>query len=370
MKKTLIALALASLSTASMADVILYGQIKGGVETSFGNKLGKDKNKGSTTQIVDYGSRIGFKGHEHLTDNLDAIWQVESKVDIGGGSGRTFGTRDSFIGLKGGFGTVKVGYQETPVHELNGKLDQWEYDSAAAGLGVFTRGTAANRRATAISYETPDLSGFSAKAYYSPSEQDNGENTNMVEVDTNTGDLVANHKQTAKGIYGLSASYKNSGFFADVAGVYARGTKAAVDAGKKGGYQALVQAGYESDKWLAGLAYQRSQRVDHANPNSVVSVLSAYTGDADKMNELALSGAYTLNDALTLKGTFAYGFGIKDSDGDKIAGNGKYYQGIVGADYALSKRTVVNGQYGYFQYGKGEDKLKSNVVSVGMKHKF
>ena len=164
MKKTLIALALASLSTASMADVILYGQIKGGVETTFGNKLGQDKNKGTTTQIVDYGSRIGFKGHEHLTDNLDAIWQVESKVDIGGGSGRTFGTRDSFIGLKGGFGTVKVGYQQTPIKELNGKLDPWEYDSSVAGLVTFTRGTDASRRATAVSYETPDLSGFTAKA--------------------------------------------------------------------------------------------------------------------------------------------------------------------------------------------------------------
>ena len=359
MKKTLIALALASLSTASMADVILYGQIKGGVETTFGNKLGQDKNKGTTTQIVDYGSRIGFKGHEHLTDNLDAIWQVESKVDIGGGSNRTFNTRDSFIGLKGGFGTVKVGYQETPVHELNGKLDQWEYDSPVAGLGTFTRGTDASRRATAISYQTPDLSGFSAKAYYSPSEQENGETTNALGA----------HKNKAKGIYGLSASYKNSGFFADVAGVYARGTTAAVAAGKKGGYQALVQAGYESDKWLAGLAYQRSQRVERFDPTNPKnnSKLSPY---ADKANELALSGAYTLNDALTLKGTFAYGFGIKDIAGNKLAGNGKYYQGIVGADYALSKRTVVNGQYGYFQSGKGESKLKANVVSVGMKHKF
>ena len=358
MKKTLIALALASLSTASMADVILYGQIKGGVETTFGNKLGKDKNKGTTTQIVDYGSRIGFKGHEHLTDNLDAIWQVESKVDIGGGSGRTFGTRDSFIGLKGGFGTVKVGYQQTPIKELNGKLDQWEYSSPVAGLGTFTRGTDASRRATAVSYETPDLSGFSAKAYYSPSEQENGEDNYS----------LGNHKEKAKGIYGLSASYKNSGFFADVAGVYARGTTAAALAGKKGGYQALVQAGYESDKWLAGLAYQRSQRVElQPQPGKPGSTLNA---DADKANELALSGAFTLNDALTLKGTFAYGFDVKDVDGNKIAGNGKYYQGLVGADYALSKRTIVNGQYGYLQSGKGDDKLKANVVSIGMKHKF
>ncbi len=352
MKKTLIALALASLSTASMADVILYGQIKGGVETTFGNKVGGEKNKGSTTQIVDYGSRIGFKGHEHLTDNLDAIWQVESKVDIGGGSNRTFNTRDSFVGLKGSFGTVKVGYQETPIHELNGKLDQWEYDSKVAGLGNFTRSTATNRRATAISYETPDLSGFTAKAYYSPSEQENGEDNS----------ITGNHDNRASGIYGVSASYNNSGFFADVAGTYARGNTAAVNVGKKGGYQALVQVGFQNDKWLAGLGYQRSQHVETGG--------AGLSTDIDKMNEIILSGAFTLNDALTLKGSAAYGFGAKDYAGNKNGGNGKYYQGIVGADYALSKRTIVNGQYGYYQSGKSDAKVKGNVVSVGMKHKF
>ena len=34
MKKTLIALALASLPVASMADVVLYGKIAGGVEVT------------------------------------------------------------------------------------------------------------------------------------------------------------------------------------------------------------------------------------------------------------------------------------------------------------------------------------------------
>ena len=179
MKKSLIALALVSLSTASMADVILYGQIKVVVETTFANKDGKAKVKGTTTPIVDYGSRIGVKGHEDLNDSLQAIWQVESRVDIGGGKDdkgnpRGFGSRDSFIGLKGGFGTVKVGYQQTPVKELNGKLDQWEYASDFAGLGNFVRGNDAVRRATAISYETPDMGGFSAKGYFSPKEQYNG----------------------------------------------------------------------------------------------------------------------------------------------------------------------------------------------------
>ena len=136
MKKTLIAVALATLSATSMADVILYGQIKGGVEVS---KI-KDVD-GTRTQIVDYGSRIGFKGHEDLGNGLQAIWQLEQKVNIGGVS-TGFGTRDSFIGLKGNFGQVTVGHQHNAIGYTNDKLDIWEYNNEFAGLGLFTRGTA------------------------------------------------------------------------------------------------------------------------------------------------------------------------------------------------------------------------------------
>ena len=136
MKKTLIAVALATLSATSMADVILYGKIKGGVEVT------KVKGEsGTTTQIVDYTSRIGFKGHEELNAGLKAIWQLEQGVNIGGSEGTHFGDRNSFIGLEGDFGRLTVGHQHNPVGDFAGDLDQWEYSSNAAGLGMFTRET-------------------------------------------------------------------------------------------------------------------------------------------------------------------------------------------------------------------------------------
>ena len=55
MKKTLLAIALAAVSTTSMADVILYGNIKGGVEVT--KAVGVS---GTTTAIADYGSYIGL----------------------------------------------------------------------------------------------------------------------------------------------------------------------------------------------------------------------------------------------------------------------------------------------------------------------
>ncbi|MCC9395830.1 porin, partial [Enterobacter hormaechei subsp. steigerwaltii] len=62
MKKSLIALTLAALPVAAMADVTLYGTVKAGVEVS------RVKNQGvktkTATQIADFGSKIGFKGQE------------------------------------------------------------------------------------------------------------------------------------------------------------------------------------------------------------------------------------------------------------------------------------------------------------------
>ena len=359
MKKTLLALALAGLSTASMAEVILYGQIKGGVEvTKVRHK------KGTETQIVDYGSRIGFKGQEQLNGDLKAIWQLEQRVDIGGGKkskvvgvdasgnpiivteGRGFGTRDSFIGLEGGFGKVRVGHLSTPVKEVNDKLDIWEYADNRAGLGEFVRDNDAVGRRTAISYQTPDFSGFKANVYVSPSDNNK------------LNDGYSDHA-----VYGLGAGYNANNIFADVAGVYVKNGANNDDVKANGklrhGYQAVVQGGYDNGKLMAGVAYQRSQNVDE---------------DSAKRNEVAASVAYTFDDALTLKGSAAYGFGVKDVAGTKAWENGKYFQGIVGADYALSKRTVVNGQVGYLQKGK-KDYARQNLtsggtLSVGMKHKF
>jgi len=352
MKKTLIALTLAALPVAASADVILYGQVKGGIEVDFYDKMGGEKSKDTTTAIVDYGSRIGFKGHEHLNGDLKAIWQVEQSVDIAGGRNkdgsiaRGFGTRNSFIGLQSDtIGTVKAGYFSTPVDDAVGRLDDWEYSSDYLGLGNYTRGTDASKRAVAVSYTTPNMAGFSATAYVSPSDNNSGK--------------TAGRDST---IYGLGANYENSGFFADVAGGYVKNGKnnGTLDAAnpnikEKAGYQAVANVGYENEQVLAGIGYNRAVNVD-----------SKY----DVSNEVAATVAYKVTPSLRLKGSAAHGFKISDHRGNPYAGDGKYYQGIVGADYALSKRTTVNGQVGFYQEGKGDDKTQRSLAGVGLKHKF
>ena len=383
MKKTLIALALAALPVASMADVVLYGQIKGGVE------VGKMKGvSGTSTKIVDYGSRIGFKGQENLKGDINAIWQLESKVNIGGGSAG-FGTRDSFIGLQSdSLGTVKAGYQQTPVAEMNGDLDQWEYDNSAAGLGVFTRENSATQRRLAVSYETPVFNGFSAKAFVSPS-------------DNNAGSFTANDKDKTKGaigtdsaVYGLGLKYIQNpeadkmGWFGGLAATYVRGSDrnsyyslyAHNPDAKKYGYQALAQMGYEGQQWFAGLAYQHSQHVDlfgDALPSFKDEKSNPGRFYITKLNEVAASVAYSPDEAWTLKASGAFGWGVnqyvtpvKNVVRSGKLSNGKYYQAVVGADYNLSKRTTLNGQLGYLQVGRSSDNARGGILSAGMKHRF
>lgn len=364
MKKTLIAVALAALPVASMADVVLYGQIKGGVQVSKvrGTPSTLGAPKSITTAVVDYGSRIGFKGHEDLGNGVQAIWQLEQRVDVAGGgkagnaglyqSTRGFGTRDSFVGLKTPAGTVKAGYFAIGAGAVNDALDIWEYSDDvldygnAAGLATFTRGNAATDRRVNVTYETPEVAGFSGSVSVATSDNEH--------VSRRIGSM--NKKDSAA--YGLTASYKNAGFFADLGATVVRDTADAEAAGKKYGYQAVVQGGYDANGLLVGLAYQTFKAVDDE---------AAYKG-----NEVALSAAYEVVQGLKVKGSAAYGFGFKDADGEKVfAGdNGKYYQGILGADYALSKRTVVNAQVGQVTYGKGQHKARVTTGTVGLKHAF
>lgn len=367
MKKTLIALTLASLPVAASAEVVLYGKIKGGVEVSknFTKTTGK---KGTSTKIVDYGSRIGFKGAEDLNSNLRAIWQVEQDVSIGGKE-TGFSTRDSFVGLAGSFGTAKAGYLSTPVKQTNDRLDAWEYDDSAAGLGTYTRSNAAVKRAGAISYETPNFGGFTAQAYVSPSDNNNGNKNSWTNY----------NREQDSAIYGAKASYENAGFFGDIAGTYVKNSAYAPTG--KDGYQAVVNAGYDANNWLAGVSYQQGRYVDNLSTlldeTATAGTVAGIANDNIKRSqEVAATVAYTINNNLRVKGSAGYGFKIKGASAGTAIDDAKYMQGIIGADYLLSKRTALNGQVGYLEFkdlkntAGDEVKLKKGTVGVGMSHKF
>src|SRR5467141_3675327 len=65
--------------------------------------------------LVDNSSRIGFRGNKDLGGGLTGLFQFESRVRLDQGFGQLT-SRDSYAGLAGGFGTVRLGRTIGPVY--------------------------------------------------------------------------------------------------------------------------------------------------------------------------------------------------------------------------------------------------------------
>jgi predicted porin len=128
MKKSL--LALAALSTLAAAgtsfaqtNVTIYGIVDAGLVRDIHGTAGTSTRLDSGLQN---GSRLGFKGTEDLGGGLSAIFTLESgfNIDTGvsGQQGQLFG-RQAWVGVNGGFGTVKLGRQTTVVYNNSGTFD-------------------------------------------------------------------------------------------------------------------------------------------------------------------------------------------------------------------------------------------------------
>ena len=375
MKKSLIALTLAALPVAAMADVTLYGQIKAGVEVSkvklgeqTAAKLGHEKSSKTATEIADFGSRIGFKGHEHLGNNLNAIWQVEQNTSIAGGD-KEWASRESFIGLEGGFGKIRAGKLNSTVKDSSDNVDQWESSNGALNMSVFTR---VDERAVSVRYDSPVFSGFSASVQYTPRD-----NANPSDKYT--------HKVPSHDTYYAGLNYENSGFFGQYAGGF---RKNSVDV-KDGHVQRLV-AGYDANNLFVSVAGQYAKNWEtlgdyaQAQSNGVVTddmrtagtnasnvvfgTAAGLDGKGVETVEVAATAAYRAGN-VTPRVSYAHGFKAK-VDGEKLKGT-QYDQVIVGADYDFSKRTTALVSAGWLRGAEsGPHKVETISGLVGLRHKF
>ncbi|WP_225547403.1 porin [Chromobacterium violaceum] len=347
MKKSLIALLVATLPAAAFADVTIYGKIKGGVEYV-------DNGSTKQTNVDDLGSRIGFKGSEDLGNGLKTIWQVETGFGIDGTSSKpsdsgTFANRESFIGLQGGFGTVRLGNVSNFLDSDMGTVDTWEYKSDALGLGIFTRD--ATRLKNSVRYDLPTVvPGLTAALQYGVKEN-----------------KAANTSDRETTVLGLG--YENSGFFGKYA--YTHESKASTGFSYKANDKHRLEVGYNANNLFVGLGYQQEKGgydvVGWTNYVAAsVDTTKLKSTDDVKTQEVALTAAYTFG-AITPKFTYAHGNNVKVNGVSQD--NTKYDQYVLGADYAVSKRTTFGAQYGQIAV-KGDGNKDLKAFGLNMVHKF
>lgn len=69
-------------------------------------------------------SRLGFKGAIPLDAGLVGTYKFESEIAVEDGT-TAFATRNTYLGLKGGFGEVRFGRHDSPLKMAQGKFDQF-----------------------------------------------------------------------------------------------------------------------------------------------------------------------------------------------------------------------------------------------------
>ena len=174
MNKKLVALAVAGvlaapLAQAQTANVTLYGRINIDMEVVTAGLT--DGTKPNQYRVSSNSSRFGIRGSESLGGGLNAIFQLESSVNADG-SGGTIAGRETFAGLQGSWGTVKLGYFLAPyddIHPIFGNVPTLTTSilSTAAiwANNGYTGANAQNasfdaRVGNSIRYDLPNIKGF------------------------------------------------------------------------------------------------------------------------------------------------------------------------------------------------------------------
>ena len=162
MKKSILAIAVAATmaAPAAMAEPTVYGNIHLTI---------LDLDSVPDPVMTSNTSALGVKGSEDLGDGLKAIYKVEFQLDAASGSatGDALTNRDTFAGLKGGFGTVKFGLMSSNYKQKGGAVDAL-YRTPAEGRGLIHtqsnlhNGRAINRgRSTnTVQYASPKMGGI------------------------------------------------------------------------------------------------------------------------------------------------------------------------------------------------------------------
>ena len=175
MNKKLLALAVAgatfapSVMAQTANPVTLYGRAWVMVNSIKANGNTTALSLSTRTTVVDESSLIGVRGTEDLGGGLKAFFQIESSAppDAGGG---TLGSRNSGVGLQGGFGSIVLGRWDSPFKLSAIFVDPAGQNTIGNQLSIINTGDFNRRENNMIQYWSPNMSGFSVRAMYGANE--------------------------------------------------------------------------------------------------------------------------------------------------------------------------------------------------------
>jgi predicted porin len=349
MKKSLLAVAvLASFAGVASAqtNVTVYGIVDMGLQRTDTSVAGVDP-KWALDSGLQSGSRLGFKGTEDLGGGLSASFQLENGFTADNGmqaqGGRLFG-RQSWVGLNGGFGSVKLGRQNTPMYVATSAIDPFEI--GLAGDLQNTVNTFGQRMDNTVNYSLT-AGAFSGQIAYG-----------FGEVAGNT---------TANRQLGLSFGYANGPVNAILA--YHKQQNAT---GTASGKTLFLGGTYDFGVVKAHASFADNKGDAAFGAIGLGFIPSPTAAQTAAFNALALDDTLRTRDymlgvsapigANSVMASFQH---KKDRDSDA-----KFNLFAVGYVYNLSKRTNLYTSLGFGKLTDSGVDEKNNKFNVGIRHKF
>lgn len=353
MKKTLAAVAVLSAfaTSAFAAEVTIYGRIDAGfaLENYEATDLNGNTVKDETDLSMDSGlmstNRLGFKGSETISEDLEVGFVLETKLS--GDTGAAFADgfdRESLIYAKTNYGTFYAGKVGTMWSD-GGSTNFFasNYIAGGSGGGRYTLPgynlmvAAGGRFGNRISYVSPTFAGFTLYGEYSFGIDDDHENTAQTDRPAALGLKYANGPFGA----GLVVSYNNE---ASNDGTIRkdREDEFTVNLG------AHYNAGFADFK-LAGQYFTGADAI-----GNVTGLLDFGDGIDLEYDDLSGYGIVAGADIPAWGGTWTVSLAYTDADSDdpstaapKTDFTG-YSAGVMYA-YPLSKQTVIKAGVGYIK---------------------
>ena len=394
MKKTLIALAaLAATSAFAQSSVTLYGRAEVGVDLGFRTTVNSSNTTviagpgGSTTNTLlgssvskpgfrisdgdnqgQASSRFGFRGTEDLGDGLRANFVLEAGVALDDGGAGTGGgnlfSQAAWVGLSGSLGEVRLGRQNL------GSFDVYASGlSAAWGSGLYEVGATLVqggdiRASNSIQYRSPDFGGVSGTVSLIAPETNRSTSAPVA-----GGNATSSTSASAKTGVDLSIAYaagpvyvgfgynKQNGSVATNNGL--AGLLNATTSGSGPRTDFTLSASYDFGVVQPFFNYtnRKDRTTSIATTGGVVTAIGGTTlngnpvgsGENTKSTQYALGlkvpvGAATLLTSYGAHKTTGSARLLGGASADSVERKVRAFQ--LGAQYPLSKRTMLQANYG------------------------
>ncbi len=316
------AASLALLGLAGAAQAQSHININGYIDAGVYRNFDDSKNVGTIQR-----SNLAFSGEEDLGGGMSAIFRLSHRFEVGSGGveegGKPFWHDEATVGLAGDFGRLRLGRALSAIWSQDWAFDPWgNFNRIASPAWQFwhyyaptdrvsnSGGPEYGRVNSGIFYDSPSFGGFTVHLSGSPQRSAAPER---------------GHSRAASLVY-------SQGSVGAMVGIERNGSgdRDFFLAGKYGIGQLTLTGAYNESKWH---------------------------GSTDEAEVITVGAAYAMG-ATTLKA----GYGRLDlSSGSKTDFLG------LGAEYALSKRTMVYASLGHRTPDNADD---DTAYGVGIAHSF